>query len=224
MIALLIALMTQAELETVGKACQKTSELKSYAVHISIGIEGGGENAVDLVFEGGYTEGEGTCVKGSYLETPMGLYRRDGKTAVIDAKDKSWKNADDIKPEKGKRTPGKNFQVPHEEIKGFEKKLKDVRKVEAEKGCDVYTAELTEEGARSLLPPNARVPQIKASGDVKIWINADGFVSEIMIIHITEGSVQGKDFRITTTRTNRLSKLNEYKVDVPEDARKALSR
>lgn len=207
----------------IAGAARKTSELKSYAAHISMSIEGGGENAVDLIFEGGYSEEEGIYLKGDYLKVPMGLYRKGGKTAVIDPADKQWRDAEEVKQAKTKRVAGKNFRIPHEEIKGIEGKIKDVKKTEAEKGCDTYTAELTEAGAKSFLPGGG-MGGIKAAGDVKVWINADGYIAEIMIILIAEGSAQGKDFKITNTRTIRFSKFNAYKPEVPEEAKKALEK
>jgi len=217
----IFALLIQ-DSEAIGKAAQKTSELKSYETKISMTIEGGGEQAVDLVFEGGYSEEDGIFLKGEYLTVPMGLYRKGGKTAVIDSADKAWKKAENIKT-KGNRTPGKNFQIPHEEIQGLDKKLKNVKKGDSEKGCDTYTAELTEEGAKSFLPPAARnLPRLKSSGDVKIWINSDGTIVEWMLIHVTEGSANGKDYRITNTRTTWFSKINDYKPEVAEEAKKAL--
>lgn len=212
--------------EAIAQASRKTHELKSYAAKISMTIEGGGEQAVDLVLDGGYSEGEGIYVTGEYLTVPLGLYRKGGKTAVIDTEDKTWKKAENVKT-KGNRTPGKNFQIPHEEVRGLDKKLKNVRKVESEKRgdalCDTYTAELTEEGAKSFLPANARLlPGLKASGDVKIWINSEGYIVEWMIIHVTEGSANGKDFRITNTRTTWFSKLNDYKPEIPSEAKSAL--
>jgi hypothetical protein len=216
---LVLALQDQ---EAIGKAAEKTGVVKSYASKVSMTIEGGGEQAVDLVVDGGYSEEEGVYLKGEYLTVPLGIYRKGGKTAVIDTVDKTWKKAENVKA-KGNRTPGKNFQIPHEEINGLERKLKNVKKVESEKGCDTYTAELTEEGAKSFLPANARMlPGLKASGDVKIWINSDGYIAEWMLIHVTEGSANGKDFRITNTRTTWFSQFDNYKPEVPPDAKKAL--
>jgi hypothetical protein len=222
MIAIFLFLV-QTDEGLVAKAAQKTANLKSYACYVSVSIEGGGENALDLVFEGGYSEEAGAYFKGDYLKVPMGIYRKGAKTAVIDVNDRKWKNVDDIKAEKGKRVPGKNFQCPHDQISGIDGKIKGLKKVDPEKHCDVYTAELTESGARSFLPANLRqAPSLKAAGDVKLWINADGYVAEALIVLITDGSANGKDFRITTTTTLRFSKFNDYTPSIPDEAKAAL--
>jgi hypothetical protein len=205
--------------DSVARAFQKNSELKNYAVKISLSIEGGGENAVDLLFDGGYDSAEGILIQGEYLTVPMGLYRKDGKTAVIDPTDKKWKKPEQVQQKPGSRQlPGRNFKIPHEEFKGFETKLKDVKKGDSDR---LFTAELTEAGAKSLLPGGG-MGGVKAYGDVRLKIDPAGHLEEILIMLYAEGSAGAKDYRITTIRTVTFSRLGGYQPAVPDEARRAL--
>jgi hypothetical protein len=215
--------------EAIGRGATLATELKSYTVHYTMTIEGQGEQAIDLVFDGGYTEEDGMYLSGSYLTAPLGLYRKGDKTAVIDSADKTWKNAEDVKPSGGRRAPpGKNFQLPHVEIRGIDEKLDRIKRSGPEHragvSCDVYTGELTDAGARSFLPRGGELGgRVKPAGDVKLWIDPQtGRIIEYMICFIVDGSYQDKAFRITTTRHVTFSKFNGTTLNIPKEARDAI--
>jgi hypothetical protein len=220
--------MGQDPRDAVARAARKTSEVKSYAARFAMTIEGGADNALDLVMEGGYSPESGLFLSGKYLTRALGLYRKDGKNAVLDENGR-WVKSEEIRPAPGRAPPGRNIPTPHEEIRGLESKLKEVKKSEGEKRggvpCDVYVAELTDEGARAYLPPAARIGGVKAVGDVKLWIDpAAELVVEYLLVLIVEGGSADRAFRVTTQRSFLLSRFNEAKIDVPAAARQALEK
>jgi hypothetical protein len=123
----------------------------------------------------------------------------------------------------------RNFKAPAAEAEDLLGKVKEVKKAE-----NAYTADLTEEGVKSLLTfggmrrggggGGAEPPAPKdAKGSVKFWIK-DGVLSKY------EYNVQGKivgredrEFEINRTTTVEIKDVGTTKVEVPEEAKKKLS-
>ena len=90
----------------------------------------------------------------------------------------------------------------------------------------VYSGDLTDEGATSLLQggrrrnaANGNGPQVSnAKGDIKFWIN-DGVLSKIQY-HVTGTvSFNGNDRDVDRTATIEIKDVGTTKIDVPADAK-----
>jgi hypothetical protein len=105
-----------------------------------------------------------------------------------------------------------------EELAGKAKDLK--------KEGDVYSGELTEEGAKSLLTfgrPGGNGPAVSnAKGSIKFWIK-DGTVSKYEHKVLGTVSFNGNDRNVDRTTTVEIKEIGSTKVVVPEEARKKLS-
>ncbi len=110
--------------------------------------------------------------------------------------------------------------LPHEELAGFEKNLKDVKKAAKEDGADVYAGDLTDEAAKKLVRPSLR--EVARGGTAKLWVNGDGVVTKYTITVPVRGRLGNAEIDGTTTRTMTLGGLDKTKVEVPEAAKKAL--
>ena len=92
---------------------------------------------------------------------------------------------------------------------------------------DVYSGELTEEGAKSQLMfggrGGANAPEISgAKGSVKFWIK-DGLLSKYEIKVQGKVTINGNDRDVDRTTTVEIKEIGSTKVQVPEDAKKKLS-
>jgi hypothetical protein len=171
----------------------------------------------------GQTEKEGfTHVKMSFFDNPLQIVLKGKKGAFTD-QDGAWQLASEAEGGEG---PGRfmammvqNFQTPAEEaveLAGFAKELK--------KEGDVYSSDLTEEGAKAKLTfrrgGGATVTNPK--GSVKFWVK-DGALTKYEFK--VKGTVNwnGNDFDNDRTTTVEIKDVGTTKVEVPEEAKKKLS-
>ena len=211
-----------AQDEAVKNALRMAADLTSYEARVALTFEGRRDKALETVFQGGFSQEDGLFLYGKQRNREMGVYRKGGKTAMIDSSGK-WTAA-------GGDSYGmaRNLPTPHEELRGLEKKLKQLKQVDSEKrggkSCDTYTAELTDEGARSFLPFRAGgYGGIKAAGDVKLWIDSEtGALVEYAIFLEIDGQSPLRSILLKKTHAVALKTLNPATLKVPESARQAL--
>ena len=173
--------------------------------------------------EGKTEKGGFTHVKMTFFDNPVQFVLKGTKGAFTD-QDGAWQSAADAEKSEG---PGqfigllvRNFQTPSEEaaeLAGFVKELK--------KDGDVYSGDLTEEGAKAKLifrrgGGDATVANPK--GSAKFWIK-DGVLTKYEFK--VKGTVtwNGNDFDNDRTTTVEIKDVGATKLEVPDDAKKKLS-
>jgi hypothetical protein len=188
------------------------------------------ENAGGGGFGGGTSEGK--TEKDGYLWLSMTM--RDN---TIEAVKKGEKGA--IKTQDGWQSlseatsgdPGpatfiarrmQNFKAPAAQAEDLAGKTKELKQ-----DGDVYSGELTEEGAKSQLMFGGRAggngPEISgAKGSVKFWVK-DGVLSKYEIKVKGTVSFNGNDRDIDRTTTVEIKDIGATKIQVPEGAQKKLS-
>jgi hypothetical protein len=112
-------------------------------------------------------------------------------------------------------------RLPHEELAGFEKLLKEVRPAkDKEDGNTVYGADLTDEAVKKLARTEHR--DVARSGSARVWVDDKGNVVKYVVTLKLQGRVGNAEIDGTATRTTTLSGAGGTKVEVPEAAKKAL--
>ncbi len=118
-----------------------------------------------------------------------------------------------------------NLKAPAAELEDAVGKVKELKK-----DGDVYSGDLTEDGAKSLLamggfgrrggtPPAAK----NAKGTVKVWMK-DGMISKYETkVQGTVAGRDGEDRDVDRTTTVELKDIGTTKVNIPEEAQKKLS-
>ena len=188
------------------------------------------ENAGGGGFGGGTSEGK--TEKDGYLWLSMTM--RDN---TIEAVKKGEKGA--IKTQDGWQSlseatsgdPGpatfiarrmQNFKAPAAQVEDLAGKAKELKK-----DGDVYSVELTEDGAKTQLMFGGRAggngPEISgAKGSVKFWVK-DGVLSKYEIKVKGTVSFNGNDRDVDRTTTVDIKDIGSTKIQVPEGAQKKLS-
>jgi hypothetical protein len=150
-----------------------------------------------------------------------------GKKAALKT-DEGWKTVDEVlsNSEPG---PGQflarivqNFKVPAAEADDLASKTREIKK-----DADVYSSDLTEAGAKSLLtfgPRQGDDPGPRnAKGSVKFWVKDGALTKYELHLQGTIKGFNGEDFDIDRTTTVDIKDVGKTKVDLPEDAKKKLS-
>lgn len=135
----------------------------------------------------------------------------------------------------------RNMSAPHENLAGLEEKFKAVKMSEAtekvgEAECVVFSGDLTEEAVKEMSQRGRRggpggrggeLTDAKYEGSAKVWIDDEYRVLKVVIETTSSGVMEGRDgmpseFEMTSIRTVEFSKVGEAKVEVSDDAKKAL--
>jgi hypothetical protein len=174
----------------------------------------------------GKTEKDGiTHVTMSFGDNKMQAVMKGTKAAAL-TQEGDWKSGEELANAEG---PGRflgmmlrNMKTPAqqaEELAGFAKELKHEG--------DVYSSDLTEEGATTLQRFGRRGGQqgpsvTDAKGSVKFWVK-DGVLSKYEFK--LSGTMKFNDNEIHNDRTTtvEIKDVGTTKVEIPEDARKKLS-
>jgi len=237
--ALLIA-ARRDEKEDLANAAKKTVEAKSYTFKGQTEIEmpammGGMGGGDPTKFEGKHETGVGTLVKTDTHEFVI-----VGENAVTRPRSE-WKKVEtDDDPMAMQKNMMKMFggsqkvKTPHEDLAGFAKKLDKTKKKEAkekvgEVECDLYDADLTEDAAKEwmeeLLPMGKfmqQIPDVTFTAKAKVWVDKDGRIVKYVSSGTMSASIQGQDFEMSATKTVNLSDVDATKVEIPEEAKKAM--
>jgi hypothetical protein len=220
--------------DDVKSAAKKLSEKNNYSWKMTVDSPDGGGGAGGR-FRIGPTEGKAekdgftvlTMVRG---ENTIEAVLKGGKGAIKGPE--GWTGlaevADAAGAGGGQRNPGaliartlQNFKAPVGQVEDLVSKVKDLKKTD-----DVYSGDLTEDGAKELLSfgrrgGNAPAPT-NARGSVKFWV-IDGMIAKF------EYNVQGtitfnnNDVNVNRTTTVEIKDVNSTKVDPPEEAKKKMS-
>jgi len=207
-----------------AEAVKKVTGYTNYSCKISVKSEGGaGKGGPGASFDCAYDSSAPAYVKGkgteAYLQGGKLVYKgSDGKWAKLEPPQKG------AKPEKGQREvmAMKNIRLPHEELSGFDSKVKDV-KSEKDGETTVYSGSLTDEAAKEIGAVGRKGGQMTYSGSAKLWVDASGVLVKYELVIGTKGKIKEKEIDVTTTRTVELSGIGSTaKPEVPEDAKKRL--
>jgi hypothetical protein len=234
LIALFALIQDQA---AVAEAARKTEALNSYRFAVEFDVQGfgdrGGRGSPRI--EGTYLKEEGLHVRiGEHLEVA-----RKGKCTAYAGSDRNWSIVKDEPPPEGEggrdrrdfqKRMIRNMRAPHEELHGIDARFKEVKK-EGEKGridgqdCDVYSGELTPEGAKELVPNRGmigRMEKLELQGTARLWVNDRGIIVSARIVVEATGEFRERPFNVTFSRTILLSQIDEARSEIPEEARKLL--
>jgi hypothetical protein len=187
------------------------------------------ENAGGGGFGGGTSEGK--TEKDGYLW--LSLTMRDNTVEAVKKGDKgAIKTADGWQSisEATSGDPGpatyaarrlQSFKAPAAQAGELADKVKELKQ-----DGDVYSGDLTEEGAKSQLMfggrGGANAPEISgAKGAVKFWVK-DGVLSKYEIKVQGKVTFNGNDRDVDRTTTIEIKDIGSTKVEVPDDAKKKL--
>jgi hypothetical protein len=154
-----------------------------------------------------------------------------GEKGAVKLPDDEWKSLDEISsPSPDQRGPGrfagrmlKNYKCPGAQLAHLIGKTQDITK-----DGDIYTAELTEAGAKSQLLMGGRrggtPPEVSgAKGSIRISMK-DGAITKYELR--LQGSVRtpnGDDRDLGRTVTTVIRDVGATTLDIPDDARKKMS-
>jgi uncharacterized protein (DUF2147 family) len=203
-------------------AAQKLAAAASYSWNQTVIVP------EDSQFKPGPTEGKtekggATCVKMStFGDNTTEFVMQGDKTAVTD-QDGNWQSLTNL--ENGDQGPGRflvgmvrSFRVPAAQATNLVASVNELKN-----DGDVYSGDLTEAGAKTLLTfrrgGNATVSN--PSGSVKFWLK-DGVLTKYEFK--VKGSVNfnGNDMDVDRDTTVEIKDVGTTKVDVPDGAKKLL--
>jgi hypothetical protein len=188
------------------------------------------ENAGGGGFGGGTSEGK--IEKGGNLWLLMTM--RDNTIEAVKKGDKGAIKTQDGWQSLSEATSGdpgpamfiarrvESFKAPAAQVQDLVDKVKELKQ-----DGDVYSGELTEDGAKSQLMFGGRGggngPEISgAKGSVKFWVK-DGVLSKYEIKVQGKVSFNGNDRDVDRTTKVDIKDIGSTKITVPEDAQKKLS-
>lgn len=222
--------------EDLAKAAAKAAALDSYAFKLEINVEA---QAFQLPQQIPALEGKYQKDVGLHLTLGgQGEMFRQGSKIFVKQGDGEWMDLESAGGGGGKgggrRGMGlrmlTNVKGPHEELKDFEKTLKEVKRAEGsdkvgDRECSIYSGDQTDEAAKQspIGQTLARFgAQAEMKGKAKAWVDRDGAIVKYEIRTDITTEFQGNAIELTMTRTTVISDAGKVKVEVPEALRKLL--
>ncbi len=182
----------------------------------------------------GQSKGEGKTVKDGVVwlsvtfgENTIEAYIKSADKAAIKAQDQDWKSLAELTSD-ANQGPGRwlgrmiqNYRAPAAEATNVLAKIKNLKK-----DGEAYSGELTEAGAKELLPFGGRrggnSPETKdAKGSVKFWTKA-GILAKYELKLDGKITVNGEDRDAGRTMSVEFKDVGSTKVQIPEGAQKKL--
>jgi hypothetical protein len=197
----------------LAAALEKTAALESYQFKVE------GRAAQDSV-EGTYQKNQPISFKAEKIE-----FLKKGDVLAYNQGDE-WKRSKtgiESDPLRILTASAKvrSARLAHEELATLAKVCKDATKLDKkEDGFTVYTAELTDDGAKKLAPTESQ--NVAKGGKVKLWVDKDGVVVKYSINIRLQGRQGNAEVNGTSEKTVTLSEIGKAKVEVPDGAKKAL--
>jgi hypothetical protein len=234
MFAGLLALLLPAagpvdDKEDLAKAAAKTRELQNYEYKGRLSVDGVPFLADPIDYSGAYVKDRGfTAAMG-----PFGsIFRLDKKVAVKDPESGGWilirpgtKIGDGAL---ASQIPmiARGLRPPHEELKKFEDRFKEIKKREAaekvgEISCAVYEGPLTEAGVRFGLPAGVGFVLGKGEfeGTGRAWVG-DGRILRFEAECRAELEDGEKTVEVKYSRTTEFLKIGKATVEMPAEVKK----
>jgi len=231
-VTLMAGTLLAADADAVKAAAKKLADQGNYSWKATTVVpEGGGGNR----FRPGPTEGK--TEKDGY--TVLSMTRGDNKMEAVLKGDKGaakmedeWQSLSELAGD-GQPGPGtfmarrlKTYKAPAAEAEDLATKTQGLKKDE-----DMYSGDLTDEGAKGLLSfgggraggGGQGIPEPKnAKGSVKFWVK-DGQLTKYEYKVSGTMSFNGEDRDIERTTTVEIKDVGKTKVEVPEEAKKKLA-
>jgi hypothetical protein len=221
-IALAAASLVAAESspkDDVTSAAKALGEKASYSWKTTVAVP------AESRFHPGPTEGRtekdgATRVKMTFGDNTTEFVMQGGKSAVH-TEDGGWQSLSELDDQGPGRFLGgmiRNFKAPAAQASELAAQSKELKK-----DGDVYSADLTDEGAKALLQfrgGNATVSDAK--GSVKFWVK-DGILTKYEFKVAGKVSFNGNDRDVDRTTTVEIKDVGATKVEVPDEAKKKLA-
>ncbi len=170
----------------------------------------------------GKTEKSGlTDVKLSFGDNTTEFFLK-GDQAAVTSPDGGWQSLSEMDNSEG---PGRflvmmvrNFKTPATQAGEIAANTKELKR-----DGDVYSSDLTEEGARTLLTfrRGGGATASNAKGTVKFWVK-DGALSKYEFKVTGSVNFNGNDRDVERTTTVEIKDVGTTKIDLPDDAKKKL--
>lgn len=230
--------------DDLAAAGKKSTELKSFAFK--------GETKMELpAMMGAMGEQEPTQFSGkhesgvgSYLKTDTHEFFMVGKNTVTRPL-AEWKKVeeDGDDPMAMQKNVMKMFsgsravQPPSNDLSDLGKKLAKAKKKDktekvGDAECTIYEGELTEDAAEEIVKDSMPMGKmmkmgggdVTHTGTLKAWVDGDGRIVKYEVSGKMTASIQGMELEMGTTKTVTLSGIDKTKVEIPEEAQKALGK
>ncbi|HXT12388.1 MAG TPA: hypothetical protein VN873_12565 [Candidatus Angelobacter sp.] len=210
--------------DDVTAAAKALGEKASYSWHTTVVVP------EDARFKPGPTDGKtekggATSVTMTFGDNTTQFILQGGKSA-IHTEDDGWQALSELDDQGPGRFLGgmvRNFRAPAAEAAeaaGLAKELK--------KDGNMYSGDLTEEGAKTLMSfrrgrRGGNGPEISdAKGSVKFWVT-DGVLTKFETKVSGKMSFNGNDVDVDRDTTTEIKDVGTTKVEIPDEAKKKLS-
>jgi hypothetical protein len=209
--------------EELTKAAKALAEKPNYSWKTTVAVP---ESAQ---FKPGPTEGKADKDGTTYLTMSFGDNMTEavikGDKATYTNQDGDWQLAEDGGEGRGRFMGAmlRNYKAPAAQALDIINGVKELKKE-----GDIYSGDLTEEGAKALMSFRGRRaggegPQVKdAKGSAKFWVK-DGVLSKYEYKVTGSMNFNGNDVDVDRTTTTEIKDIGTTKVVVPEAAKKKLS-
>ena len=212
--------------EEVKSAAKKLGDKANYSWKQTVAVPEGTQ------FRPGPTEGKTekdgyTLITSTFGDNTIETVIKGEKRAV--KMQNGWQSAEELAAAGGGGGGGRglggffrNVRTPAAQVEDLAGKVKDLKVSDG-----VYSGDLTEDGAKSLLSFGGRGggqgPEISgAKGSVKIWVK-DGVLSKFETKIEGTMSINGNDIKMDRTTTVEIKDVGATKIEVPDEAKKKLS-
>jgi len=187
----------------------------------------------DAQFKPGPTEGKAekegyVVVSQSFGPATMQIVKK-GEKAAMTNQDGAWDSLADMEKEEGfgrfRAAMARNLMAPADDVVDLVKYMKELKKE-----GDVYSGELTEEGAKGMVGFGGRRggvgipdgPKVSfAKGSAKFWVT-DGVLGKMEIKVDGTMDFNGNEMEIVRTTTTEIKNVGSTKMEVPEAAKDKL--
>jgi hypothetical protein len=209
--------------EELTKAAKALAEKPNYSWKTTVVVPDSAQ------FKPGPTEGKADKEGTTYLTMSFGDNMTEavvkGEKATYTNQDGDWQLAEEGGEGRGRFMGAmlRNYKVPAAQALDIINGVKELKKE-----GDVYSGDLTDEGAKALMSfrgrrAGAEGPQVKdAKGSAKFWVK-DGVLSKYEYKVTGSMNFNGNDIDVDRTTTTEIKDIGTTKVVVPEAAKKKLS-
>jgi len=206
--------------DDINNAAKKLGDSANYSWHATVVVP------EDSQFRPGPTDGKTeknglTYVKQTFGDNNMEFLKK-GESAAVTSPDGGWESLTNLESDQGRGRfmvgMIRNFKAPNAQAADLANAAKELKK-----DGDIYSSDLTEQGAKALLPPrrggNATVSN--PSGSVKFWLK-DGVLTKYEFKVKGTVSFNGNDRDVDSDTTVEIKDVGTTKMDAPDEAKKLL--
>jgi hypothetical protein len=209
--------------EELTKAAKALAEKPNYSWKTTVVVPDSAQ------FKPGPTEGKADKDGTTYLTMSFGDNMTEavikGEKATYTNQDGDWQLAEEGGEGRGRFMGAmlRNYKAPAAQALDIINGVKELKKE-----GDVYSGDLTDEGAKTLMSFRGRRagsdgPQVKnAKGSAKFWVK-DGVLAKYEYKVTGSMNFNGNDIDVDRTTTTEIKDVGTTKVTVPEAAKKKLS-